>query len=161
MYEVVDNFLHHSDYQDLKNLLFSKDFYWHYNDHISATEKENPKLYYFVHTFFSQHAVKSQFIKVIDPIINKLDPFAIHRIKANLYPNTNEYIEHGLHRDLIVPHRGAVFYVNTNNGFTILEDGTKIESVRNRILFFNSNEWHCSTSCTDEKVRITINFNYF
>jgi hypothetical protein len=42
-----------------------------------------------------------------------------------------------------------------------LKDGTKIDSVENRILFFNPSEEHDSENCTDEKTRINININYF
>ncbi len=36
-----------------------------------------------------------------------------------------------------------------------------IDSVANRILFFDPSEEHSSSLCTDQKRRITINFNYF
>ena len=65
------------------------------------------------------------------------------------------------HFDLSFPHKGAIFYVNTNDGFTVLEDGTEIKSIENRVLLFDPSTKHHSTTCTDKKVRITINFNYF
>ena len=49
-------------------------------------------------------------------------------------------------------------YLNTYA--TKYEDGSKIESVANRLLSFPSNMKHTGTSCTDEKIRIVINFNY-
>ena len=53
-----------------------------------------------------------------------------------------------------------IFFVNSNDGFTILDDDTMIESVENRILFFDSSKLHNSTNCTNEKVRVNINFNF-
>jgi hypothetical protein len=50
--------------------------------------------------------------------------------------------------------------VNTNNGYTKFEDGTKVECVANRLLTFPTNIKHCGASCTDEKTRVVINFNY-
>ena len=47
---------------------------------------------------------------------------SIIRIKANFYPNQNKYIEHEKHVDYPYKHKGAIFFINTNNGFTILED---------------------------------------
>ena len=41
------------------------------------------------------------------------------------------------------------------------EDGTKIESVANRVLLFDSSRPHSSTRCTDQKVRVNINLNYY
>ena len=48
-----------------------------------------------------------------------------------------------------------------NDGFTVLHDGTKIESKRNRLLLFDGSKPHHSTNCTDDWRRININFNYF
>ena len=54
----------------------------------------------------------------------------------------------------------STYYINTNNGWTEFEDGGKVESVANRMLVFDSNLVHGGVSCTDEKTRILINFNY-
>ena len=42
-----------------------------------------------------------------------------------------------------------------------LDGGQKIRSVANRMLFFDATKLHNSTTCTDEKGRFNINFNYF
>ena len=55
----------------------------------------------------------------------------------------------------------AIFYLNTNNGYTLFEDGTKIESVANRLLTFDANLPHTGTSCTDKQFRCVLNINYF
>ena len=54
----------------------------------------------------------------------------------------------------------AIFYVNTNNGLTVLDNGTEVESVSNRLLLFNGASMDHSTSCTDKKRRVNINFNF-
>ena len=48
----------------------------------------------------------------------------------------------------------------TNNGYTEFENGMKVESVENRWVSFPEDIKHRGTSCTDEKVRVVINFNY-
>jgi hypothetical protein len=50
--------------------------------------------------------------------------------------------------------------MNTNNGYTEFEDGTKVESVANRIVTFPSVTKHRAVSQTDEQRRVVINFNY-
>ena len=55
----------------------------------------------------------------------------------------------------------GIYYVNTNDGYTELKDGTIIESVGNRLVTFPSNMLHRGTSCTDEPMRAVINFNYY
>ena len=68
---------------------------------------------------------------------------------------------HNNHVDYPFPHKGAIFYLNTNNGLTILEDKVEVESIENRLLLFDSSKQHKSTTCTDDKCRINVNFNFF
>ena len=58
-------------------------------------------------------------------------------------------------------HTAALLYLNTNDGFTELDDGRRIESIANRILVFNGNELHSSSTCTDQKRRVLLSLNYF
>ena len=70
-------------------------------------------------------------------------------------------IDSGGQNKLLKQSTTSIFYMNTNNGYTKFEDGTKIESVANRLVSFPSNMKHKGTSCTDEKTRVVINFNHF
>ena len=83
------------------------------------------------------------------------------RIKANLYPKTDKIIEHDFHADFDFSHKSGLYSLNTNNGFTIMEDEEKIESVANRMIIFDASKLHKSTTCTDENFRANIVFNYF
>jgi hypothetical protein len=98
------------------------------------------------------------------PILQRIQPASIIRIKANLLTKESTIVEHGLHTDipdLKIPCKTAIFYINTNNGYTIFEDGTKINSLENRLVIFDSNIPHSGSSCTDAKVRCVINLNYY
>ena len=76
--------------------------------------------------------------------------------------NYDKIIRHGFHVDFsYVGSKTAIYYVNSNNGYTEFEDGTKIESIKNRIVIFPSNLKHTGTTCTDRKIRTIVNFNYF
>ena len=55
----------------------------------------------------------------------------------------------------------AIYYVNSNNGYTEFEDGTKVDSVRNRLVTFPSSMKHRGVSQTDTRTRMVINFNWF
>ena len=55
----------------------------------------------------------------------------------------------------------AVFYCNDNNGYTFFQNGKKVSSKANRIVIFDGHQKHCGVDCTDENVRVVINFNYF
>ena len=82
------------------------------------------------------------------------------RIKANLNVKTHIPIQTGYHID----HPDvttAVFYLDTNNGGTELNKTVFVESVANRIVIFDSNIQHTGVTCTDQKKRIVLNFNYW
>jgi hypothetical protein len=101
-------------------------------------------------------------MEVIDPILCKINPSAIVRVKANLQPVTEKIHIHDFHLD----HNNfdgkiAIFYINSNNGYTIFKDGTRIESIENRLLVFDGDLLHTGTTCTDQKVRVVINFMFY
>lgn len=158
-YKIVDNFLDKESFLNLKNAMLSNNFEWHYNDNVSTIEdKDN---FYFIHYFYNNYNNNSNRSTLINCIINKLKPKAIIRIKGNLYTKTKKILVHKKHIDFPFEHKGFIFYINTNNGYTCLKDGTKIKSIENRGLFFDASLEHNSSNCTDEKVRVNINFNYF
>ena len=50
---------------------------------------------------------------------------------------------------------------STNNGYTLFEDGTKVDSVANRMVLFEGNRLHTGATQTDERFRYVVNFNYW
>mgnify|MGYP003125354820 CR=1 FL=1 len=70
-----------------------------------------------------------------------------------------EIHHHADHVDAEIPHKGAILYLNTNNGLTVV-DGVEVESIRNRLLLFDPTIPHHSTTCSDKPFRANINFNY-
>jgi hypothetical protein len=159
-YEVIDNYLPQEEFKKIRDIMMGQDFPWFYNPEVTH-EGKNGKTMYFIHTFYKNSLVNSNFFDSIFPLISKLKAKALIRVKGNMYPNLGSFLDNELHVDYKFPHKGAVYYINTNNGHTVLEDGTKIDAVENRILFFDSSKEHHSTHCTDQKVRVNININYF
>ena len=82
------------------------------------------------------------------------------RIKTNFYPHTETLREHLPHTDYKFEHTAAIFSVNTCDGFTRMKDGTKVDSVENRIVFFDGSQLHNSSTTTTNPMRCNINFNY-
>ena len=82
------------------------------------------------------------------------------RIKINAYPHTNKVREHKKHFDYSYAHTGALFSLNTCDGYTKFNDGTKVASIANRIVFFDASKTHQSTTTSDAKLRYNINFNF-
>ena len=161
-HEIIDNFLDKVSFKHIKETILSENFQWFLSKKIALkNEKNKDNAIYFYHLIYKNNAVYSNVIKIIAPLIKKLEVKALIRIKANLYPNQNKLIVHERHRDYPFKHKGAIFYINTNNGYTLLENKIKIKSIANRLLLFNSSKKHSSTSCTDKKRRVNINFNFF
>ncbi len=166
-YKVIDNFLSPSDFKELKNFTICRgDLPWY--PRIGVSEEGKSDGYFLMHPFYNNFKPSSEHFNILFPILEKLDPLAIIRIKANFYPTTKQIIHHNFHVDFLdmddspISCKGCLFYLNTNNGKTIFENGTEIESVENRALLFDPSIYHQSTTCTDDAIgRFNINFNYF
>lgn len=159
-YEVIDNYLPQKEYEEIRDVMMGPEFPWFYNPEVTVPGVEDKSMY-FTHVFHHDSLVNSNFFGLISPLISKLNAKALIRVKGNMYPNVGNFLKNDRHADYDFTHKGAIFYINTNNGPTILEDGTKIGAVANRILFFDASKLHNSIFCTDQKVRVNININYF
>jgi hypothetical protein len=161
-HKIIDNFLPKENFIKIKEVLMGKDFPWFYFPDISFKGViSEGSLFYMQHLFY-KHEPNSAFYNFIkDNLLNFIDIKALIRVKANLYPNQNIKKINEMHTDYKYTHKGAIFSINTNNGGTILKDGTKVNSIENRILFFDPSIEHDSENCNDEKTRINININYF
>jgi hypothetical protein len=161
-YKTIDNFLPKENFLKIKELLLGSAFPWFYFPNISDVEKfSKGNLFYMSHLFYELEP-NSNFYNIIkNNLLNFMDIKSIIRVKANLYPNQSIKKINEMHVDYDFKHNGAIFSINTNNGGTILKDGTKIDSIENRMLFFDPSLEHDSENCTDEKTRINININYF
>ena len=158
--KIINNLLSEKELEYMKTkMMYDHSMPWYFNNGI-ATDRENDSMYYFTHNFYTDYQ-KSDWFHIISSILDFIKPKVLIRAKANMYPSTPVITHHDPHVDLTYEHKGAIFYVNTNNGVTVLEDGTEVESIENRLLLFDSSKKHNSTSCTDAKVRVNINFNYF
>jgi hypothetical protein len=158
--KIQDNFLPKEIFNSIKNTMIGVDFDWYYSNAITD-EKLDRKEFQFVHMFYHCGKPRQSFV-VIEPLIQKIMPFSLVRAKANLLTVTNEIVTYDFHKDFLRDNlTTAVFYINTCNGYTLFKDGTKVESVENRLVSFDSGLEHTGTSCTDQNVRVVINLNYF
>lgn len=158
--DIFDNFLLDSEANQIKDTLLSDIFPWYYSKYKVCNNREENHNHQFVHMFFFDHSAKSQFLYLLEPILKKLDVKALIRIKANITSCTDKLVIYDEHTDVGFECKTAVYYVNTNNGYTKIGE-EKIHSKENRLANFNSQISHAGTSCTDQSVRCVINFNYF
>ena len=162
---IVDDFLDTESFEAIKAALTGhSEIGWFHQGVVTGHEKDLLDTY-FIHTFFANsygqsRGVNSTLYDLFLPLIDKLGVEALIRLRANNYPHTTKKIQHGFHVDHNYPHKTAILYVNTNNGFTIMKNGKKIKSVENRAVMFDGEIEHCSTTCTDKISRIVVNVNY-
>jgi hypothetical protein len=162
MHTIIDNFLEKTEFNVIESMLTGADFPWYFQNAVADLTHTHLSDFYFSHMFYRlDNNIPSQLFHIIEPVLKKIKVNKLIRIKGNLYPNVGKLIENQPHTDFPFEHKGAIFYINTNDGYTILNDGIKVESIANRILFFDASTPHQSTTCTDNKARININFNYF
>tara|TARA_R100000234_G_C4941712_1_gene153257 strand:+ start:90 stop:584 length:495 start_codon:yes stop_codon:yes gene_type:complete len=160
--KVIDNFLSPSDFELTQNFFTSTNFIWYFNDTI-ANHEQGLDQFQFVHPFFDiRNPSKSNFSNFLNPLLLKLKPKYILRIKANLRPRTDNIVLSPYHTDMDLNQQTAIFYLNTNNGYTKFQDNLydDVHSVANRLLSFDGSLQHCGTSCTDQNTRILLNINY-
>ena len=162
-YQIVDNFLAAEEFEKIQAVMISNIFPWYFGPVImQPTEYSNIDENYnfqFFHIFYKDCRPSSELFPLISPLIEKINPKRILKIKANLVPRTDKIIEHGFHID-VENACTCVFYLNSNNGYTKFNDGAIVNSLENRAVFFDSNIRHTGTTATDISNRMVININY-
>ena len=164
MFEVVDNFLDKSVLNNITNKIFSNNFPWYFNPKSNGKGFSNNFYFQYTHVFYDhlKGGINSEDFNILKPLLDKLNVNKLHRVKANSTTKTHKIIQYPFHRDQpnLNNSKASIFYLNTNNGFTLFKNKEKIKSKKNRLSTFKANEYHCATSCTDQLRRLVININY-
>ena len=163
MYKKIDNFISKEKFKDVQEVMTSENFNWFFQNYVVKEGTSKQDDYFFSHIFFNEKlGVNSpHYGFVLHPIFQVLNANKIIRVKANLYINHNKKIEHEYHIDYPnLKHKVALFSINTNNGYTELENIGTFKSVENRMLIFDGDIKHRSVTQTDCKRRINININF-
>ena len=158
--KVIDNFLSEDDFQSIQHVLMGARIDWHYNSSVAFLE-EKTNLCYFTHAFYDRNMPLSDFFTqgLLSPLLSKLQIEFFIRVKGNLYPSTEKIQYHSEHVDYPFKHKAALFSINTCDGETTIGK-EKIKSVANRVILFDGNIPHYSSTCTDQPARININLNW-
>tara|TARA_R100001143_G_C3296813_1_gene103767 strand:+ start:49 stop:621 length:573 start_codon:yes stop_codon:yes gene_type:complete len=180
--KIIDNFLDKEVFKKLQAFLLSSQCAWFYNEKIvDYTQKsfKNPypvslvkgyevtDAHQFTHTFLRNQAHWSDATPHIEPLLSKINSRFWIRIKGNLSSIYSTPIVGGWHCDCETDEGTpwmdtitSIFYINTNNGSTLLENGKKISCVENRLAIFPNHMAHTGVSQTDTKIKVTLNLNY-
>ncbi len=158
--EVIDNFLPSDEFKQIQSYILSDDFTWNYNNGILGDDYPRG-FYQFTHAFLVNGKLLDY--NLLKFCTDKLGCNKILRVKANLNPRTIFHRNSGLHRDNFSDWdmKVALLYINTNNGCTKIKGYGKVKCVANRLVRFYSDTEHAGISCTDEKRKVALNFNYY
>ncbi len=162
MIQIIDNFLDPKEFEAIKNLMESGEFPWYFNR--SKVYSGDGKFQH-VHTFFKyKEGRNSEYLEMWNNFMNKIEATKCYRIKANMTLKLSSQIADD--SEWHIDDQGdalktAVFYINTNNGYTELESGVRVGSVANRACIFDSTLKHRGVGHTSpDHHRIVVNFNY-
>jgi hypothetical protein len=155
------------------------DFQWIYGKYTKDSPPQMPLSYFFSHIFYCLPPLEHKISFRISPHYDMMQPIlglinekylnpngmgqikSVIRCRANYFPHTADKVhEYATHVDYNFPHTAAILSLNTCDGYTKLEDGTKIPSVDNQMLFSDGSKKHCSTTTTNSTARFNIVINF-
>ena len=169
-HSITDNFLERKEFDVIRDFISSDTFPWYYNSVMvqpPLTENElSPGVFnHLVYNGFE--SLNHNLHSLLAPALKQLRVAILTRIKLNLVHKLSKPYFGTFHLDtpylkenIASEWKVSILYLNTNNGYTELKNGTRIESVENRLVSFPSNIAHRVVTQTDTKRRMVINFNY-
>ena len=167
--KVIDNFLSKDELKTLQDLIiFNLDFPFFLSSHLNNMDTDSTNFWewYGSNSIYKVGEGVDLYMSNINLYNMVWSMFApriqydkLIRIKANFYPHTETVKEHAPHSDYDFDHAGAVYSLNTCDGYTKIEN-QRVDSIENRIVFFNASKLHNSTTTSNAKGRFNINFNF-
>lgn len=183
MYKELSNVLGPHTFQFVKDSISRDHIPWYYTDSI-AREDINDNIYHgsFYHMVMDEGNPVSHLSDIcVMTLCTALDCLNIKfnkiiRIRIGCITGTDKSISHPPHVDTEIKHNVGLFYLNTCNGNTFLYDkryvGNRLhdyadaqivetsQSVENKFITFSGNIVHSSSTPTDIKRRLVINYNF-
>ena len=164
-YKEIQNYLNQKDFIKIKNYFSTENIGWFYEKEQTYTKEDQRKdASFFTHGIWRNNKITaSAFVyQLREPIIKKIKPRKILRIKANLLINRRIQTACNFHVDDDIKHKVAIYYINTNNGFTLLDPikRKEIKCEENKLLIFDGKILHSAVAQTDTDQRLVVNFNY-
>lgn len=163
MLKTIDQFLLDSEFLNLKSAIVENpEFPWYYTKVLDENSQVDQVYnYQFAHILYQNRAENSCYSHLLNPLYDVLKIDCLVKAKINFNPRTETIIEHGMHCDYPFECLTAVYYLNTNNGYTRFESGERVESLENRIVIFDSQTRHTGTTCTNAQGRYVLNLNFY
>ena len=139
---IIDNFLPQEEFESLQEaIVFNSKFPFHFAQVTKRSSSEKDYWnWYGIHLLYNFDVPNSPYFESIYQLfIPRFKDLgmceSLIRIKANFFPYTETLKEHHPHQDYPFFNTGAIYSLNTCDGFTRMADGSKVDSVANRIVF--------------------------
>ena len=164
-----DNFLPEKDFNLVRDYILSYKMAWYWSgnygggypimEHVFYSEKRGPELY------AGLPMVNTTAFRYIDPVLAKLAPAGLVRVRANCSWRTdvNTMQQRGWHNDVSFDCTTAILYLHDSDGCTVFKDGddqAEVETKANRLIKFPSSYEHAATPFTTPERRCVLNINY-
>ena len=167
-YVIYDNFLHITEYAQLKAYLSGgHGFPWNLSSKINNNDLKNSDFYFATLCYTQEMNFNQQWVPTIQydpfvPLLRSINMTALLRLKCNMYMKSplDKVYHHAKHVDYPFAQKGALFFLTSCDAPTTMADGYEVESKENRMLLFDAFSDHSSSQPTDTHSRMTININY-
>ena len=157
--KVIDNFLSSYHLNQLHFVVMGDRFPWFYNQTTTTFGVQCPR---YTHMIYRDPSISptSKYFSLFDVFSSKLKVKKLSRIMINsMLPSFLVSKNTGFHIDQFPCSQTAIYYLNTNNGYTKFKGYGKVKCVENRMVIFDSKLQHAAFTSTESR-RITVNFNY-
>jgi hypothetical protein len=170
-YTVIDNFLSTEEFTKIQNYFYNSTVLpWYYADYTiknkADNEPDHPQL---MHVLLSPKTGEPIWShsgsNVIMELLKKINPHTLIRIKLNMQFPQKTQERNAFHQDMPTlvkentEYTTGIYYLNTCDGYTIFEDGTKINTVENRLLLLSGDTMHTGCAPTIGR-RVVMNINF-
>ena len=156
--KIIPNHLKYYTFTELKNTIADKNFRWYFSQSSGEPEQYSNLLYY-DHEFSEDVTPKLK--RNLATLCYQLGAIAVLIIKVNATPKNAPQQEWHTDWQISTPSKTCVLYLNDNDGYTEFMDGTKVESVANTAVIFDTNTKHRGVSATNVDRRLVLNVSYF
>jgi len=154
---IYKNFIDKDHCNKINKVMLSLDFPWFYAPYQNKTDSS-----FMFHCFYRDDKINSGFYYLIEPLLKKLNIKKLINIRANL--SLKRPMKSNWHSDFenlehILQSKVALYYVNTNNGYTAFKN-KKVKCIKNQMAIFDGGLKHQANYQTDTDTRMVINFCY-
>ena len=143
---VIDDYLQEGDFNRIRRYFEGEDddgtvdgsCCWQYVPGCVGTDDPDGHFHFSSLIYSMHHILVPRAFNLLQPILQQTGVSSLGRIKANCMVQTHELkvMKLGFHTDFPRAMTTGIFYINDNDGYTLLEDGTKIHNVANRFAMF-------------------------